>query len=572
MIQIQELTFKYTGSKHNALENITLEIEKGGFVGIIGESGAGKTTLCNCINGLIPHHYTGDFYGSVKVDGDDTFDVDAGKLALKVGSVFQDIESQLTGYFVEDEILFGLENFGIPADQIEKRITSALETLGISELRHREISTLSGGQKQKVVFAAILALEPQILVLDEPTGELDPASSVQIFALLKKLNEEKGITIVIAEQKIMLLCEFVKKLIVLEKGTCVHYGEIRSTLTHQKEMEEAGINCPRVLTLTGKMEKENLLPADCTGEGRICLNANEAAQIVKKAMGTKALHTAVAEPVEAQKSSDTVLSFQNVSFSYNETANVKNLNVNIHKGDFTAIIGSNGAGKSTFSKLCNGLLKPSAGDVLVLDKNTKKEKVSNLAKHIGFLFQNPDRQICCGTVREEIAFSLRNNKVPEAEINTRVENTIKEFGFNPDTEPFNMSRGQRQRLCLACLIALNPEILILDEPTTGLDYRECMEVMEKIRQLNENGTTVIMVCHDMEVVLDFAKKIIVMNRGEILGEGPTRKVLSDDTLLNKARLLPPQIAQVAKLLGPGFEGIFTDDELIARIKETKEAK
>ena len=578
MIQIQELTFKYTGSKHNALENITLEIEKGGFVGIIGESGAGKTTLCNCINGLIPHHYTGDFYGSVKVDGDDTFDVDAGKLALKVGSVFQDIESQLTGYFVEDEILFGLENFGIPADQIEKRIASALETLGISELRHREISTLSGGQKQKVVFAAILALEPQILVLDEPTGELDPASSVQIFALLKKLNEEKGITIVIAEQKIMLLCEFVKKLIVLEKGTCVHYGEIRSTLTHQKEMEEAGINCPRVLTLTGKMEKENLLPADCTGEGRICLNANEAAQIVKKAVGTKALQqaqgplTAVAEPVEAQESSDTVLSFQNVSFSYNETANVKNLNVNIHKGDFTAIIGSNGAGKSTFSKLCNGLLKPSAGDVLVLDKNTKKEKVSNLAKHIGFLFQNPDRQICCGTVREEIAFSLRNNKVPEAEIKTRVENTIKEFGFNGDTEPFNMSRGQRQRLCLACLIALNPEILILDEPTTGLDYRECMEVMEKIRQLNENGTTVIMVCHDMEVVLDFAKKIIVMNRGEILGEGPTRKVLSDDTLLNKARLLPPQIAQVAKLLGPGFEGIFTDDELIARIKETKEAK
>ena len=578
MIKIQELTFKYTGGKHNALENITLEIEKGDFVGIIGESGAGKTTLCNCINGLIPHHFTGDFYGSVKVDGDDTFDIDAGKLALKVGSVFQDIESQLTGYFVEDEILFGLENFGIPADQIEERITSALETLGIEELRHREISTLSGGQKQKVVFAAILALEPQVLVLDEPTGELDPASSVQIFALLKKLNEEKGITIVIAEQKIMLLCEFVKKLIVLEKGTCVHYGEIRSTLTHQKEMEEAGINCPRVLTLTGKMEKEKLLPADCTGKGRICLNAQEAAEIVKKAVGTKALQqaqgplTAVAEPVEALESSDTVLSFQNVSFSYNETANVKNLNVNIHKGDFTAIIGSNGAGKSTFSKLCNGLLKPSAGDVLVLDKNTKKEKVSNLAKHIGFLFQNPDRQICCGTVREEIAFSLRNNKVPEAEIKTRVENTIKEFGFNGDTEPFNMSRGQRQRLCLACLIALNPEILILDEPTTGLDYRECMEVMDKIRQLNENGTTVIMVCHDMEVVLDFAKKIIVMNRGEILGEGPARKVLADDTLLNKARLLPPQIAQVAKLLGPGFEGIFTDDELIARIKETKEAK
>jgi len=575
MIEIQDLTFKYSGASHNALEEITLKIEKGDFVGIIGESGAGKSTLCNCINGLIPHHYSGDFYGSVKVDGKDTFEIDAGKLALKVGSVFQDIESQLTGYFVEDEILFGLENFGIPAEQLEKRISSALETLGISELRHREISTLSGGQKQKVIFAAILALEPEVLVLDEPTGELDPASSVQIFALLKKLNEEKGITIVIAEQKIMLLCEFVKKLIVLEKGSCIHYGEIRSTLTHQKEMEEAGINCPRVLTLTGKMEKEKLLPEAFRGEKRICLNAREAAEIVKKALGGAEGDYRVKPDNDKgsddsyKESGETILEFKDVCFSYNETANVHDLNVQIHKGDFTAIIGSNGAGKSTFSKLCNGLLKPSKGDVLVLGKNTKNEKVSNLAKHIGFLFQNPDRQICCSTVREEIAFSLRNNKIPEEEIKTRVEKTIKEFDFNPDTEPFNMSRGQRQRLCLACLIALNPEILILDEPTTGLDYRECMEVMEKIRELNKKGTSVIMVCHDMEVVLDFAKKLVVMNRGEILGEGEVRKLLSNDELLNKARLLPPQISQVAKLLGKGFEGIFTDDEMIARIKEAR---
>ncbi len=282
MINIEQLSFKYTDAKKNALDNISIHIEKGDFVGLIGESGAGKTTLCNCINGLIPHHYTGDFYGSVKIEGQDTFDVEPGKLALKVGSVFQDIESQLVSYFVEDEILFGLENFGVPADQIEQRITSALDALEIGELRHREVSSLSGGQKQKVVIAAILALEPDVLVLDEPTGELDPASSVQIFELLKKLNEEKGITIIVAEQKIMLLCEFVKKLIVLEKGICVHYGEIRSTLTHQKEMEEAGINCPRVLTLTGRMVEEGLTPKGMKQEDRICLNAQEAADFVKK--------------------------------------------------------------------------------------------------------------------------------------------------------------------------------------------------------------------------------------------------------------------------------------------------
>lgn len=266
---------------------------------------------------------------------------------------------------------------------------------------------------------------------------------------------------------------------------------------------------------------------------------------------------------------ETMLEFKDVSFSYNTTANVQNLNVKVEKGDFIAIIGSNGAGKSTFSKLCNGLLTPTTGDVFVLNKNTRREKVSSLAKHIGFLFQNPDRQICCNTVKEEIAFSLRNNGIPEDEIKRRVKATLEEFGFDGKTEPFNLSRGQRQRLCLACLIALNPEILILDEPTTGLDYKECMMMMNRIKQLNENGTTVIMVCHDMEVVLDFAKTVVVMNRGQILEKGETRKILANTELLGKARLLQPQIAQVSTMLGNDFTGIFTIDEMISKLKSLK---
>lgn len=266
---------------------------------------------------------------------------------------------------------------------------------------------------------------------------------------------------------------------------------------------------------------------------------------------------------------ETMLEFKDVSFSYDTTANVQNVNVKVEKGDFIAIIGSNGAGKSTFSKLCNGLLTPTTGDVFVLNKNTRREKVSSLAKHIGFLFQNPDRQICCNTVKEEIAFSLRNNGIPEDEIKRRVKATLEEFGFDGKTEPFNLSRGQRQRLCLACLIALNPEILILDEPTTGLDYKECMMMMNRIKQLNENGTTVIMVCHDMEVVLDFAKTVVVMNRGQILEQGETRKILADTELLGKARLLQPQIAQVSTMLGNDFTGIFTIDEMISKLKSLK---
>ena len=266
---------------------------------------------------------------------------------------------------------------------------------------------------------------------------------------------------------------------------------------------------------------------------------------------------------------ENMLEFKDVSFSYDTTANVQNLNVKVEKGDFIAIIGSNGAGKSTFSKLCNGLLTPTTGDVFVLNKNTRREKVSSLAKHIGFLFQNPDRQICCNTVKEEIAFSLRNNGIPEDEIKRRVKATLEEFGFEGKTEPFNLSRGQRQRLCLACLIALNPEILILDEPTTGLDYKECTMMMNRIKQLNENGTTVIMVCHDMEVVLDFAKTVVVMNRGQILEQGETRKILADTELLGKARLLQPQIAQVSTMLGNDFTGIFTIDEMISKLKSLK---
>jgi len=264
-----------------------------------------------------------------------------------------------------------------------------------------------------------------------------------------------------------------------------------------------------------------------------------------------------------------VLEFKGVDFSYSSTANVHNLNVKIEKGDFIAIIGSNGAGKSTFSKLCNGLLLPGKGDVYVLGENTRRNKVSSLARHIGFLFQNPDRQICCNTVEEEIAFSLKNNGFSKDQIKNKVEATIKDFGFDPKVEPYNMSRGQRQRLCLACLIALNPEILILDEPTTGLDYRECMEIMNKIRELNEKGTTVIMVCHDMEVVLDFAKSVIVINKGEILSQGKTRDILSDNKLLEKARLLQPQIAATCSLLGDAYKGIFTVEEMISKLKEEK---
>lgn len=278
MICIKGLHFTYESGTKKVLDGIELEIPQGGFLGIIGPSGAGKSTLLHALNGIIPHHFKGDYYGSVKVDEKDTFDTSLTDLSRSVGTVFQDIDSQMVAAVVEDEILYGLENFGVPKDEIEGRIAEALSMVGISGLRCRDINSLSGGQKQKVAIAAIIALRPDILLLDEPTGELDPGSSRQIFSLLRELNERHGMTIVVVEQKIMLLCEFAKELGVLSEGKMIYHGPVRKVLEHSRDLERIGVQCPRVVSLSNAMKEAGY------GDGRICLNLKEAEEMVRRVM------------------------------------------------------------------------------------------------------------------------------------------------------------------------------------------------------------------------------------------------------------------------------------------------
>ena len=258
MITFKNFSFQYEDSVTPALEGVNLCVEKGDFVGVIGASGAGKTTLTYAINGVVPHFYKGDFYGEVLVDGNDTVDSRPEELAKLIGTVFQDIDGQMVASIVEDEILFGLENFGIDKAEIPLHLEEALETVGITSLRYRTIASLSGGQKQKVAVAAIVALKPQILLLDEPTGELDPFSSRQIFEMLQILNRDFGITVVVVEQKIMLLCEFVEKLIVLDEHKVAKYGATRELLAQGAELEALGINIPRVATLANRLIEKGL--------------------------------------------------------------------------------------------------------------------------------------------------------------------------------------------------------------------------------------------------------------------------------------------------------------------------
>ncbi len=495
MITFENFSFSYLDAKENALKNISFSVNDGDFLGIIGSSGAGKTTLSCAINGIIPHHFKGDYYGKVTVDGQDVFDTEACSLSRIIGSVFQDIDSQMTCASVEDEILFGLENFDFEKAEIEERVNWVLTELGIENLRERDISSLSGGQKQKVAIAAILALRPKYLVLDEPTGELDPSASRNIFRILKELNQKYSLTVIVIEQKIRLLCEYASHLAFIEKGKLKFYGTVKEVLTHRNELADLGLNHERV----GKV-------LDALADGK------PAAEIIEIEQ-----NSFIKKESTKVSGSEAVLSLQNVSFGYDENALIENTDFSVYKGDFLALTGENGSGKSTLSKLMGGILKPAAGDIFVNGLNTRKTRNSVLARHIGFLFQNPDRQLCCYTIKDEIAFGLKALKLPDAE--KRTEEILSRFGFDGDIPPFSLSRGQRQQLALASIIAVHPSIMILDEPTTGLDYKECIELMNAVRELNQAGTTVIMVCHDMEIVRDYAERMVIVGHGKILADG-----------------------------------------------------
>ena len=277
MIEFRDFSFRYASGKEPALRDLNLTIERGDFVGVIGNSGAGKSTFTYAINGIVPHHYKGDFYGAVTVNGLDTVDHKPEQIAAHVGSVFQDVDAQMVASIVEDELLFGLENFGIPHDQIEQRLTEALTQTGIADLRLRELDSLSGGQKQKVAVAAILALRPEIIVLDEPTGELDPQSSEQIYALLQTLNRQ-GTTIVAVEQKIGLLCRYASKLLLIDGGRAVRYGSVREVLAESGTMEEIGIHVPRIVSLHQELTRLGLVHSPAP------TNMDEAEHMAKEAL------------------------------------------------------------------------------------------------------------------------------------------------------------------------------------------------------------------------------------------------------------------------------------------------
>ena len=576
IIELRDVSFSYDEGREKALDSVSLSVREGDFVGVIGPSGAGKSTLAAMMSGAIPHHYAGKLYGATLVDGRDTCEVTLTDISRIVGSVLQDIDAQMVASVVEDEMLFGLENFGVPHDKIEERLAGALDAVGIADLRDREIATLSGGQKQKVAIAAILALEPRVLVLDEPTAALDPASSRHVFDTLREVNERMGVTVVVIEQKVALLSEYCGRIVVLDRGRVAFEGTPHEVFSHGEELRAMGVDSPRVARVSNSLARHGVIE-----QGLPCLNVAEACALVAGLVGTGARD---AEPGRAPavsphapaprphaEGAEPVVELSGVNFSYpGGGASVKNLEMRVYPGELVGVVGQNGAGKTTLTKLLNGLLKPASGEVRIAGLSTSEVPTSSIAAHCATLFQNPDHQICKDTVLEEVAFGLELQGVDAAEARERAARVAKRFGLPLDEAPFSLSRGQRQMVALASVVVCEPEVVLLDEPTSGLDYRECMTVMETVREMAEHGSAVIMVCHDMEVVSDFAERLVVMANGEILARGVAAEIFSDAALMERAYVAPPQMVQLAgelsREVSPAFAGMSEVSDIVDAVE------
>jgi energy-coupling factor transport system ATP-binding protein len=560
-VSAQGITFTYENAERPSLKALDVRVPAGTTTAVVGASGAGKSTFCLTLNGLIPEFVRGEFAGRLNVLGRDMNGARIRDVAASVGMVLQDFEAQLFSTSAELEVAFGLENLGVPPDRMGEAVSASLKAVGLSGFEKRDPSGLSGGEKQRLALGAVLAMEPQLLVLDEPTSDLDPGGRREVLEIVKRLGGA-GRSVVLVEHETDELLG-ADQVVVLHEGRkalsgapeevfrelCGRRlaggvrGETGRVDGNEVRLDLLGVRPPQLAELAALLRLNSIPP-----------NLNCAEELIRE--NGLVVDAERAEALSAQQrpkaASRPLLVTKNLSYSYQDGQEaVRDVSLRIDEGEFVAILGQNGSGKTTLVKHFNGLLLPQDGMAEVDGIDTRSASISELSRRVGYVFQNPDHQIFCESVSDELAFGPRNAGVDSRAIAEGSKRALAavEMDGHEDNDPFALTKGERQRVALASVLVMEPSVIVMDEPTTGLDYVQQKHVMELLRELNRRGHTIVIITHSLWLASQYARRTVVMDDGLIVADGPTRDVLASPDGLERLSLVSPPAVELGRRLG-----------------------
>ena len=543
VVQIEHLCYTYPGADKPTLQDVALTIEKGDFLAIVGNNGCGKSTLCKTLNGLIPQFITGEFSGRVRVCGLDAAGTDVGALARKVGYVYQDFENQIIRPTVLDDASYACLNYALP-DYLD-RGRQALAQCGLQGREADFIWQLSGGQTHLLALAGVLSLQPEVLILDEPIAQLDPQHADRIYGVLRTLNEQYGKTILVIEHHTEYIADYCKHVLLLKDGGVQWKLPTDDALQRVEELQGCNIFPPQVTIAAHRLRQAGELDAP-----RLPATVEEGRRVFARRPGAPAR-----TPAPVLPAGEPVVQFRDVAVSYRSVKGdphtvYDGLDLTIRKGDKIALIGSNGAGKSTLMKMMVGLLKPDRGEVVLNGRDLRRAGPETLARQVSMVYQNPEDMFIKDSIQADIAYAMEVRGVPDAR--RRTEALLDRFRLTDlrGRDGRLLSGGQMRRASLAIGIALDPGILLLDEPTANLDIATRKEIMRTLEQMKEITETVVIATHDMQLVCEWAERVVVLSGGRVLADGPRDRIFAARALLVFNDTATTEIYTMGRALDP----------------------
>ena len=543
MISFKNFSFKYNNVVDKTLKNIDLTINKGEKVLIVGPSGSGKSTLSHCINGLIPFSYNGEIEGELIIDNIKPYEESLSDVSKKVGTILQDQDSQFIGLSVGEDVAFNFENNAMPLNEMKVKVIDALELVNMVDFINHSPYELSGGQKQRVSLAGVLGSDAEVLLFDEPLANLDPASGKEIMQLINDIHEKTNKTIIIVEHRIEdVLEQPFDKVIVVNKGEVQGFGTPDEILKSDL-LKNNGLREPLYL------EAMKLAGCDISKSENLkdLSNINEKNKEVLKNWFNN--ETSNKDSIIKEEK---ILEVKNLAFSHDGIKNtINDVSFHLNKGEILAVLGNNGAGKSTLCRLITGILKPQKGSIFLNNQCIDSWSIKQKGSAIGYVMQNPNQMISQHMIKDEIALGLKCRNYSKEEIDKKVEEVLKICGLYPYRNwPVSaLSYGQKKRVTIASILAINPEVIILDEPTAGQDYKHYTEFMEFIKELSAQGISIILITHDMQLTLEYCHRAVVLSGGEKIADDKPSNILTDENIIKKANLKETSLSTLAKSIG-----------------------